>query len=260
MRSSRSRGDGVGWNVPPDTGPGGRDAPIPVLVVHTDEEDTVGERLGTDDRFDVVTVRSTDEARPLLARVDCVVSTVARRDGNDDLLDAVRAESPALPYVVFADSVAESVPSSMLAETWTTAVERDGPRSVELLAHRIEQFAGFRAATTAARRSRAAIDAARDGIAIVDPDGVVEFANTVYAMQVGTDRDEIRGSHWSDRYTDAEVDRLESSALPVVNDAWRWSGECVARRGDGGTVSLGTRIVRVADGSLVFVHEGNADS
>ncbi|SDE90933.1 PAS domain-containing protein [Halorientalis regularis] len=237
-------------------------APIRVLYADDNAEfaSLVEATFGTEEGIHVVTVGSVEAALEQLDGVDCVVSNLdgSTPDG-DDLLAAVRDRDETLPFILFTVKSLRDVPATTFDGLWTDYLEKNGLRSLELLGQRVRRLVAHQAATTTAQRGLAAAQAAQEGIAIVDPDGTIEFANTVYATRLGYEPDEIEGRPWQDCYTDAEADRIASSVLPTVADDWRWTGECVARRKDGDTVALQARIVRLEDESLVIVHDGDAE-
>jgi PAS domain S-box-containing protein len=241
------------------------DSPVePIRILYADDNtefaSLVEATLGVDEAFEVVTVDSVEAAMEHVGDADCVVSNLdgSTREGGD-LLSAVRDRDPTLPFVLFTVRSLRDVPATTLDSLWTDYLEKSGLRSLELLGTRVRRLVSHRTTTVAAKRGLAAARAAQEGIAIVEPDGTVQFANSVYATRLGYEPSEIEGRPWQDCYTDAEVDRLTSTVLPTVEDDWRWTGECVARRRDGGTVAVQARIVRLDDDSLVIVHDGDAE-
>ncbi|RXK50548.1 PAS domain-containing protein [Halorientalis pallida] len=246
----------------PDPARSRSSTPIDVLYADDNAEfaSLVDSTLGADETFDVVTVGSVGAALEHLDDADCVVSNLdgSTPDG-DDLLATVRERYPSLPFVLFTVQSLRDVPATTFDGLWTDYLEKNGLRSLELLGQRLRRLVAHQAATTAAQRGLAAAQATQEGIAIVDPDGAVEFANRVYATRLGYDPGEIEGRPWQDCYTDTEADRIATSVLPTVADDWRWTGECVARRKDGDSVAVQARIVRLEDESLVIVHDGDAE-
>lgn len=236
--------------------------PIDILYVDDNAEfaSLVETTLGVKEGFEVVTVDSVEVAMDHLDDADCVVSNLdgSTRQGGD-LLSVVRDRDPALPFVLFTVRSLRDVPAGALDGRWTEYLEKNGLRSLELLGKRVRRLVAHRTAMETARRGLAAARATQEGIAIVDPDGTIQFANSVYATRLGYEPAEIEGRPWQDCYTDAEADRLTSTVLPTVEDDWRWTGECVASCRDGGTVAVQARIAPLDDDSLVIVHDGDAE-
>jgi PAS domain S-box-containing protein len=262
---SRHWHDGTAAGPAPDQlpGPGLTASSAPIRVLYADDNaefaSLVDATLGAEEGLDVVTVGSVEAALEHLDGVDCVVSNLdgSTPDG-DDLLAAVRDRDETLPFVLFTVKSLRDVPGTTFDGLWTDYLEKNGLRSLELLDQRVRRLVAHQTTRITAQRGLAAAQAAGEGIAIVDPDGIVEFVNTVYATRLGYEPGEIEGRPWQDCYTDAEADRIASSVLPTVADDWRWTGECVARRNDGDTVAVQARIVRLEDASLVIVHDGDA--
>jgi len=247
------------------SGTGVADPTGTIRVVYADDNaefaTMVETTLGDEAAFDVVRVDSAEAALEHLDTADCIVSNLdgAARTG-DDLLSAVRERDPTLPFVLFTVRSLRDVPERTLDGFWTDYLEKDGLRSLDLLGKRVRRLVAHRDTRATARRSLAAAEAAQAGVVIADPDGTIRFVNNVYAMRLGYEPGELEGRSWQDCYTDDEADRLASTVLPTVEDDWRWTGECVARRRDGSTVPVQARLVRLDDDSLVIVHDGDADA
>jgi PAS domain S-box-containing protein len=219
------------------------------------------------------TVTTRDAVLDALAGSDCVVSATQLADGTGlDLLAAVRERRQTHPFVLVAsqplpnlieerrrtadaDSVVTADPEAM---RWTDVVYRPDPdRGPALLASRVERLVTHRQTAVTAERVSAAIETAREGIAIVDADGRYAVVNRAYATRFGFDRDELLGTPWRDRYTADSVERIETAALPPAADGWRWVGEYTGRHRNGATLSGTTGIFGFQDGSLVLTtYEG----
>lgn len=230
-------------------------APITVLSVAADREDAdrISTRLGQDDQICIETV--TASAVPTrLDSVDCVVSEDDLSD--DDLLEllaTIREREPDLPFVLLASDPSAEVVATLCETPWTDCLRSGGDvEQTDVLAQRIRVLVGYHRVTTLARRALAAIERGSDAIAIVAPDGTVEFANLLLARQLGTSPEELLGRCWRELYPEAEVRRLESDAFPSLADGWRWIGDCEIRRDDGSTFVAQTRIDALDDDSLVF--------
>lgn len=245
-------------------GPDPQTAPITVLCVADDPTflDLVGTDLGRADRIEVEMVTSPTSALQCLDTADCVVSDydMAELDGIELLAD-VRDQTSDIPFVLFAATVPANVADVLSTSAWTAYIEKDDqPETMALLAQRIYSLVGYRRMTVLARRALAAIELVSDGMAIVDPDGTVQFANRQFARQFGTTNEELAGREWRDLYPCEEVERLEADAFPSLDDGWRWIGVCECRRDDGGTFTAKTCIDSLEDGSLVFtVSDGASD-
>ena len=221
------------------------------------------------DRFTVLRESRPEAVLTRLEEVDCLLlecSTTSTAAGLE-LLTAVTAREPALP-VVFVPrelsqlesdteaSVAEASDDESESDDDEGQTDCDRPTTVDVLEQQISRAVEHRRAATLARRALFAVETASEGVAIVTPTGTIEFVNHAYSRQFGYDPEELRGRSWTDVYTDGEVDHLETTAIPAVEDGWRWAGNCVGRRKDGNAIAVQTEIIGLEDDSLVFtVHE-----
>lgn len=229
-------------------------APVTVLGVSDDAPDTDGVTAHLDgaDGIDVETVTTPTTAPAHLDAVDCVVVGDALSDEQlRELLATVRQREPTLPFVLVADDPSRDLVDRIGESPWNGHVA-PGAGQQALLASRIRTLVGHRRTTTVARRALAALEQAADAIAIVTPDGTIEFANQLFARQLGTTAESVVGRDWRTLYPDSEVKRLESDAFPSLDDGWRWIGDCEMYREDGSTVVAQTRIDALDDESLVF--------
>lgn len=237
----------------------------------------VGQSCEDIDRaFDDATTETTVESVPTLedARtrfdgIDCLVvqpPTVTDdgsgdREGSTDVVDrleTIRSDAPELPVVVLVDERTPDLVRTVRSYDWTAVLERD--EAFARLAHRVLDLLERHRLAVLSRRSLASLEFAGDAIAIVDPDGDVQFASRSFAIQFGTDRDDLTGTPWRALFTDAAVAHLESAALPAVAEGWRWTGSCTGRRQTGATFPARVRLGGLEDGSLVFVVDESAES
>lgn len=227
------------------------------------EQLAVPTALGEVDRFTVVRESRPEAVLTRLEEIDCLLlecSTTSTAAGFE-LLTAVTAREPALP-VVFVPRELPQVESDTDASVAEASGDGEGqtdcdrPTTVDVLEQQISRAVEYRRAATLARRALFAVETASEGVAIVTPTGTIEFVNHAYSRQFGYDPEELRGRSWTDVYTDGEVDYLRTTAIPAVEDGWRWAGNCVGRHKDGKAVTVQTEITGFEDESLVFtVHE-----
>ncbi|MFB6271068.1 MAG: PAS domain-containing protein, partial [Halobacterium sp.] len=101
-------------------------------------------------------------------------------------------------------------------------------------------------------RLRRALDAAMDGVAVLDADGCIAYANGAFCEDYGADDPSaVVGTHWTEYYPgDAE------SQLAAVFDSFAdgssdyWHGKVVARRVDGRTYPQELSITPLPDGCV----------
>lgn len=214
--------------------------------------------LEAEDAFEVGTAADPAGALRRLDGVDCVVvdGRASEVDGLELLAD-VRERDSGLPLFLLGGDSPPDVADAVLSEPWTDYLRRESVATdADRLSHRIRRLVGHRRSEALARRALAGVETARDGVAVVAPDGTFEFVGRAYAARFGHDPDELVGRPWREVYPAPEVERLESTALPVAGGGWRWSGRCVGFREDGGTFTARTTVAALDDGSFVFVLPG----
>ncbi|MCU4802295.1 PAS domain-containing protein [Halobacteria archaeon HArc-gm2] len=236
-------------------------APISVLGVAADPdgEEGLGELLAGDsladaDQISVATVTTPAAAPAHVDAADCVVGGPDLSDADRlELLETIRDRDRTVPTVLLAANPSRAVRDALAELDWTERLRPATTRSEYAhLADRIRTVVGYRRATDLARRSLAALAHGSDAVAIVTPDGTVEYVNTLFARQFGAAPPELVGRPWRALFPDSEVARLESDAFPSLADGWRWIGDCELRRADGSTFTAQTRIDALDDDSLVF--------
>jgi PAS domain S-box-containing protein len=185
---------------------GGR--PIDVLLVE-DDENFAGlavEKLGgTDSSMSLECVTTGDQALETIADggVDCVVADYALPERTGiDLLEAVRADNPELPFILYTGKGSESVASDAISAGVTDYLQKEpGGDQFALLANRITNaVASTRArdeVETATQRYDALFEHATDAIARIEYDDetpIVESVNPAFVDRfVEGDPDEVIG-------------------------------------------------------------------
>ena len=103
------------------------------------------------------------------------------------------------------------------------------------------------------RRSKA-IEAAVDGIAILDKNGQYRYLNAAHAELYGYDEPaDLIGESWRELYQDQEIERFESTILPEVRETGSWRGEAVGTRCTGETFPQTVSLTKLADNGLVCI-------
>ncbi|GAA0545128.1 PAS domain S-box protein [Halorubrum ejinorense] len=100
----------------------------------------------------------------------------------------------------------------------------------------------------------AAIEAAKDGVAILNEDAEYTYANRAHADMYGYDGSAaFVGDSWEKCYEGPECDRLTSEALSSLTETGGWRGEAVGLRKDGTTFPQDLSLARLDDGRIVCV-------
>jgi len=108
-------------------------------------------------------------------------------------------------------------------------------------------------AESALKQQLAAIEAAIDGIAIIQEDDYL-YLNQAHLELFGYDRPiELLGKSWKLLYSTEELERLEREVFPVLERDRAWQGEAIATRKDGSTFAEGLSLTLTEDGLLICV-------
>jgi len=157
----------------------------------------------------VETATGAAEGLEVLAErpVDCVVSDyeMPGRDGID-FLEAVREEHPDLPLTLLTGKGNEAVASRTVSAGVTDYLSKGGGTDqYTLLANRITDAVGRTRAERACTRQREAIEAAHEGIALLDTAGRFTYVDGTYADLYGYEPEELVGEGWELLYPDDEA-------------------------------------------------------
>ena len=240
----------------------------PIRVLHVDDEPDVADLTATflvreDEEMTVETETSGADALDRLDAddFDCVVSDY-EMPGMDglELLDAVRASSPNLPFILFTGEGSEAVASDAIAAGVTDYLQKkSGTEQYELLATRIRNAVEHTRAEHARQRHLEAIETAREGISILDSDGEFIYVNEAYADLYGYDPAEMVGEHWELIYPDDEIEMARTEILPTVEAEGYWHGETTGLRADGTTFPEDHVVSRTDQGDLVCTVRDRSD-
>jgi len=191
-----------------------------IRVLHVDDHSDFAEVAARllereSDRVETVAVAGASEALDALAdgEFDCVVSDYDMPDADGlAFLEAVRAEYPDLPFVLFTGTGSEAVASEAISAGVTAYLRKGDAGQYELLANRVEnavaQHRAERQAASAERRLRELTDAADDLLWMFSGDwSELLFVNSAYeelwgrsAEALETDpADFLAGIHPDDR-------------------------------------------------------------
>ena len=111
------------------------------------------------------------------------------------------------------------------------------------------------------RRRSEAMDAASDGIAILDENREFVYVNQAHAEIYGCESSsDLVGESWEILYGAEEARRFRWDVLPTVHEEGQWRGEATGRRTDGSTFPQEVSISRLDDGGYVCVVRDVSDS
>lgn len=215
---------------------------IAVLYVASDREDR--SRAATaleaaDDRIDVTSVTTAADARAALSDdgFDCVVTEYGLPDRRGtEFVRAVRKQHPDTPVLVFTELDGGTSAGDALSAGATDFLEKDAyADQFRILAHRIGNAVGGARARRERQQFEGAIDAASDGIAILDEARRFIHVNDAYAELHGYESEALLGEHWTTVYPTDDEDRIRERILPRVDREGQWEGELTGLRADGST-------------------------
>ncbi len=104
------------------------------------------------------------------------------------------------------------------------------------------------------RRRSDAMEAAIDGMAILDSEGTYQYVNQAHADVYGYDAPEsLLGRSWTLCYDEEERRHLESEAMSALREEGEWRGEATGRRADGSSFPQELTLTRLEDGSIICV-------
>ncbi len=106
----------------------------------------------------------------------------------------------------------------------------------------------------ALQRQLAAVEAARDGIAIVDSAQEYMYLNKAHIELYGYDSNsQLLGKTWRELYYPDEIRRFEQDIFPILSRQGHWYGEAIGKRRDGSTYFQEISLTLTADGGLICV-------
>lgn len=103
-------------------------------------------------------------------------------------------------------------------------------------------------------RLRRALDAAMDGVAVLDESGDVAYANDAFQAYYGTKAETVVGEHWERCYPAGSRDHVGNVLEELADDSRdHWHGTVVARRADDRTYPQELSLTKLDDGGFVLV-------
>lgn len=104
------------------------------------------------------------------------------------------------------------------------------------------------------KQQLAAIEAAIDGIAILDAEGRYVYLNSAHVQLFGYEHPiELLGQPWHQLYYPEEIDRFQQDVFPALGQNSHWQGEATAKRRDDSTFSEEVSLTLIDGGGLICV-------
>ncbi|MBW4681612.1 MAG: PAS domain S-box protein [Microcoleus vaginatus WJT46-NPBG5] len=109
-------------------------------------------------------------------------------------------------------------------------------------------------AEEALQRQLAAVEAAMDGIAILNSEGKYIYMNAAHVKIFGYDSvSQLAGKTWQEIYYPDEIKRFEVDILPGLWQKGNWQGEATGKKHNGTTFLADVSLTVIADGGLICV-------
>ncbi|HEY9649487.1 MAG TPA: PAS domain S-box protein, partial [Coleofasciculaceae cyanobacterium] len=104
------------------------------------------------------------------------------------------------------------------------------------------------------RGQLAAVEAAMDGIAILNAQGEYIYLNQAHVKLFGYDSsDELLGKTWDELYYPDEIQRFAQDIMPILSKTGQWHGEAIAKKRDGSTFFEEVSLTCTEAGRLICV-------
>lgn len=234
----------------------------PITVLHVDDDESFRELVvkflrRTDEAIRVVSVGDVADGVERLRTddIDCVLSDyeMPEMDGLD-FLSRVRAFSTRLPFILYTSQGDEEVAKTAISKGVDDYIQKR-PSA----AHYLKLVARIRNEVRRARAERerekqlAALEAASEGICVLDDGGRVSYANQAYLDLYGYEREELLGKSWEVLHPESEVEFMTSEVLPRVEREGEWNGESSGQEVDGTEFRESKSVATVPGGGLVIV-------
>ncbi|GAB1544850.1 hypothetical protein NUACC21_75260 [Scytonema sp. NUACC21] len=104
------------------------------------------------------------------------------------------------------------------------------------------------------QRQLAAVEAASDGIAILDGDSQYSYLNKAYVQLFGYNSAfELCGKTWSEAYYVGGNSQFQRDILPTLKQKGYWQGETIGKKRDGNTFAGEVSLTMIEDGNFICV-------
>ena len=204
-----------------------------IRVLHVDDDTGLLNLLSTalTRKADGITVESVENAREALdlidddwTRIDCLLSDY-QMPGMDGLefLSVVRDRSPEMPFLLYTSHGDDELVADAIARGVTDHVSKGASDAHYVkLGHRIERAVESARTRRDARERLAALEAAEEGICIIDADGRIKYANSRYLDIYGYERGELLGAEWETHEAETDATLVTKEVLPFVEEHGEW--------------------------------------
>jgi PAS domain S-box-containing protein len=212
----------------------------PIRLLHVDDDVDFAEVVSAFlerecERCEVETAHDVETGLDRLRdrSFDCVVSDYEMPGETGlDFLREVRTSHPDLPFVLFTGRGSEDIAAEAISAGVSDYLQKTGgTEQYAVLANRIRNLvAGYRSERDLRQRIDA-IETAREGIAILDDDDRITYANRAFAELFGYGHEEAIETVAVDELV--ADDGFEGEICPAIAAEGEWTGEVLAVTHDG---------------------------
>ncbi|XZO04144.1 MAG: PAS domain S-box protein [Microcoleus sp.] len=104
------------------------------------------------------------------------------------------------------------------------------------------------------RRQLAAVEAATDGIAILNAQGQYIYLNASHNQIFGYDSSSsLLGKTWRELYSQEEIERFDREIFPLFSQTGKWQGEAIGKRRDGTKIAQEISLTLIEEGGIICV-------
>ena len=237
--------------------------PLHVLIIEDSEDDTllVLRELRRND-FDPVWQRvETAEALQVMLRRqawDVIISDYSLPQFDaPTALEIVKQSNLDIPFIVVAGSIGERLAVDMMKAGAHDYVMKDSltrlPEAVRRERREAQVRADRKQAEVALGRQLAAIEAAIDGIGIIQNERYL-YVNRSHLALFGYDHPtDLVGESWTTLHPPEEIERFKQDIFPILERDRAWQGEAIATRKDGSLFTEGLSLSLTEDDLLICV-------
>lgn len=104
------------------------------------------------------------------------------------------------------------------------------------------------------REQLSAMNASIDGIAILDSDGKIEYANQAYVSMYGySSSSELVGRNWKTFQQEGLINHFEKKVMPILSQKGKWRGESIGIKKDGSRFPLEISLAHISSKRMITI-------